>query len=182
MAQVKMKINEKAMAKKFKEAFELTKRDTVLQKDIGEFTLKRIKGFGKKGQPLNIRRAFPALRPSTVRARARLRKFNKTGKPFRPDLSNLQLTGQFWNALTFFFDSHEGKLFVFWKKSKRKPYVISADGTRAKNVPTNRELFKFLRKKGFDPFSRIDRKGLDTIVKRVIRHFRRDLQKNFRRK
>jgi hypothetical protein len=184
MAEVRIKVFPKRLEKKFKEAFEVTKRSKELQNDIGKFAVKRIAGFGKKGEPLNISRAFPALAPSTIRARARLRKFNKTGKPFRPSLSNLQLTGQFWKALTYEWDAAKGRLEVFWKNSKRKPYVISRRGTTAKqeNTPTNAELFGFLREKGFDPFAKMDAKGIKTITNRVIRQLRKDLQNNFRRK
>lgn len=182
MGVVKIKVNNRALANKFKQALVITKRDKALQDDIGKFLVRRIKGFGKLGQPLNIRRAFPNLRPSTIRSRERLRQFNRTGKPFRPALSNLTLTGQFWKALTFEFDKTRAVLNVFWQNSKRKPYITSAEGSKAKRVPNNAQLFKFLREKGFDPFVKIDAKGLKTIKNKVVRQLRRDLQKNFRRK
>ena len=174
--EVKIRVSRRALESRLRSAFSAVKKNRRLQRDIGKFTVNRIRGFGRKGEPLNGARSFPILKPDTVRNRRRLRRYNQTGKPFRPDFSNLTLTGQFWKALTYEFDALKGKLFVFWKDSKRRPYVINKDGGTAKKTPTNQELFGYLRELGFNPFQAMDAKGIKTITRKI----RSELRRSFR--
>jgi hypothetical protein len=178
MARVKVKFDSVAASKKLEMQFkDKVKFNRQMNEEIGEFLVQRIRSEARRGRPLNKSRRFPNLKSSSVRSRDRLSRFNKTGGPFRPSLSNLTLTGQLLDSIKFEFARAKGVIEVF-ARGKRKPYKTGPQRSARKTPISSRNeiLDAELRKKGFKAFtpqgikaeSRIT-KRINNIVKRFLR-------------
>lgn len=178
MARVKVNFDNKAFSARVTQAFQRVKRSPQLQKEIGEDLVRRIKGQARRGKPYNSARSFPALKSSTISRRKQLAKYNQTGKPFRPRLSNLTLTGQLIDAIKF--KANKDFVEIFVEDSAREPYVISSKGTLEKKPPDNNTLAGYLSEKGFQLFNgkglRNDEKINKAIRSKVVRFLRRALR------
>ena len=65
------------------------------------FVVNNIKDNTRKGKSVVTDSAFKALSPYTIEKRKKLGQTNRTHPKFKPNFSNLTLTGQLLNALTF---------------------------------------------------------------------------------
>jgi hypothetical protein len=172
---VKVRVGSRVLENSIKKVIKTIKRPNQMTDEIGEFVVKRVKGFGQRGKPLNEDGSFPDLAESTIINRRRLARLNKTDRLYRPTKSNLTLTGQFWKSLKFTV-SQNGIIRVFFE-GPRRGYKTGKSSTQ-KSPPSNEELFKFLRRKGFDAFSELDARGVNGIIAIVKKFLRRELRLN----
>lgn len=145
--------------------------------EASKIAIDRIKLEARRGKPLNNSRNFPQLKDSTVKNRARRAKFNKTQKPFRPGLSNLNFSGQLQNALITIKDKRGFSVQV---GDSRRQRLKTSKNKREKNPPTNQELDFDLRDRGFFLFTAKGIKSEGSIAKRIrqltLRFLRRALR------
>lgn len=177
MAKVKVSFDPQKFEARVREAFTRVKTNNVLQKEIGQFLVDRIKGEARRARPLNKTRSFPPLKTTTVTQRGRLAKYNSTHPTFKQSRSNLTLTGQLIDAVGF--EPRQDFVEVRVKDTRRKAYVTGADGQRQKIVPSNLEVAQFVSEKGFQLFDAQGIRGESKIVQgvksRVIKFLRRAL-------
>ena len=139
----------------------------ALQGEIGTFLIERIKFNARRGKPLNDSGGFPKLEDSTIKSRRN----NKQRKhqAFSPTKSNLTITGQLQEAITF--KRIGGGIFeLFIDKTRRN------EGGKS----NNRQISDFLEKIGFTLFSakglRRDRKITGRVKQILLRFLRKELK------
>lgn len=174
-----VKFDTKQLESKIMDTFNKVKRNKSMLNEIGVAVTKRIASEGKRGTPFNSTRSFPSLKPSTIKNRERLKKFNKVARVFSKARSNLSLTGQLWDSLTHFIKQN----FVEVKFTKRRtPYRVSKDkfAKQSKYNKTNFDLAKTLRDIGFEAFdSEVVAKD-EKIIKRINSIVKRTLRRALR--
>ena len=169
----KVSYNKKASELKLKERIRDLKRNKKLQKEIGEFTVERLRQFGQAGKPLVRGSKFPQLEGSTILQRAYLAKFNRVDPLSTAEFSNLTFTGQLWKSLGFSVDEDANIIVRF--KGKRTPYKTGGGVSKLnKYNKTNEALIEELIKIGFVPFQakRVEtniRRRVNAIVKKFLR-------------
>jgi len=175
MAKVNFKFDSRSAANKVLKSFGKVKKSRQLNKEVAEFIIGRVAGEARRGKPLNDSRKFPKLKDSSVAIRDALKKsgLDKTHPAFTPPFSNVTITGQLVDALTFIF--RFGALEIFVKKSPRKPYKFKV-GKNKEKTPSNYDLDQELRSRGFKFFTGSGvkksvqiRKRVNTIVKKALR-------------
>lgn len=177
MATVNIKFDSAKITQRVRDIFDKVASNKDLQNQIGEFVVERIKAEARREQPVNKGRSFPGLKQATIANRRRLGKLNTTQKTFKAERSNLTLTGQLIDAVTF-----EGKnktIRIFVEATKRIGYKTSKK-SKESNPPDNAKLDSFLRAKGFKLFTAQGVKEFEPIPKRVkaltLRFLRRALK------
>jgi hypothetical protein len=119
----------------------------------------------------------PPLAPSTIRQREYLSRFNSTHGTFRPNRSNLTITGQLIDAV---FGERIGtaddSLRLRWSvaDTTRTPYKTGPKGI-AKNTPDNKTLAEYQADKG-RKFIGLDNKSRQQITNELTRVLRRKLK------
>lgn len=88
----------------------------------------------------------PDLKPSTIKNRKYLAKFNTTHKDYRAEKSNLTLTGELLNSLRVKFITSKLVFSFDSLKRKHKRYKTGGKGSIS---PSNRDIFDYLEDKGF---------------------------------
>jgi hypothetical protein len=172
MAKVKFDVN-KASSDLKNKINNLLKNDEM-STEIGIFLTERVRFEARSGKPLNDDRSFPNLQQSTIDNRKRLSKNNKTQQAFRPDFSNLTLTGQLQNAISF-KKLKAGVYELFVKDNVRSPYK----GGSGKAI-TNAKVDEHLRKKKFILFTSKGLKSEKKIPRRIKQILLRFLRKSLR--
>lgn len=122
-----------------------------LKKEVGEFAVERLKYQGRTGKPFNSSDNFPELKPSTVRHRKYLAKYNPTHPVYSEDFSNLTITGEFWDSLTWL---DEGDTLLKLAFTGVHKVYLGAKGQRISKPIMNDTLAKYLVEKGFMPFDK----------------------------
>ena len=174
MAKVKIK-NIDGVVNNIKEVFEETKKSRFMQLKIGQFVVARNKQFARGGKSLANNKnpvKLPDLKESSKRIRRQIAKEFPglvDGKHFKPDVSNVTLTGQLLESLTFKVENND--IVVFFKGNRKK---ISSD-----DLATNDAVYDNLVKLGFG-FVGLDEKGQKRVKRIVIDELRRTIKKFFK--
>lgn len=108
--------------------------------EVGEFTVDRLRYQARVGKPANFARSTKPLESSTIRNRRYLAKHNPTHETFEESRSNLTLTGQFLDSLTYAIKGI-GLLEIFFDGT-HKGY-LSGTGRRGKSI-ANAKLAGYL--------------------------------------
>ena len=132
---------------------------------IQEFWLKRIQGFTRRGTSLVTDSSFKSL--STAYKAFRANYTGTKGKSFRPNKSNLTLTGQLLESL-------KGRSNV-----RKQEVTIFASGRRD-DGQNNADVAEYVAEQG-RPFLGIDKKGIQRIEQIITRDLRRQWKKRRRR-
>lgn len=176
----KVKFNSQRAANDLFKQFNRVKKTKVMNDEIVDFLVERIKGEARRGRPLNNGRKFKALKSLTIENRRRLANFNKTHPAFAPTKSNLTFSGQLINAVSGSFERDVNIIEI--AETKRTGYK-TGPRSRDKNPPTNKELQQQLLKisKSFAVFTdkgiRSDPKITKRIKNIVLRFLRRSLRR-----
>lgn len=177
----RVKFNSKTAASNVLKKFNKVKSDERLNKEIGQFVVKRIRAEARRRKPLNNKRRFKDLSQLTIENRKRLEKFNRTDRNYSAEKSNLTFTGQLLDAITYRYLNNF--LVIEVEDNKRKPYRTGPN-SREKKVRTNREVQQFLLEisKDFAIFTTKGIKSENKIIKRirsiVLRFLRRELKRS----
>lgn len=158
---------EKGLVKDIEEI--LSSREML--KEVGEFTVERLRYQARIGRPANFARSTKPLEESTIRNRKYLAKHNPTHETFEPTRSNLTITGQFLDSLKYAVRG-TGLLEIFFDGNHRG--YLSGTGKRGKSIP-NAKLAEYLKDidKRFAVFdsSLDDNETFKTRVKTIVRRF-----------
>jgi hypothetical protein len=154
-------------------------KDVKILADVGDFMVKRIQGFTRLGYSLHGNPDDPKskplkpLSPKYLKYRHRLSKGivkhrKTTIKPildsnFRPNRSQLTVTGQLLKSLSYTASPQQKSVKVFVSSSRR------TDGEN------NRDVARDVISNG-RPFIGLDKKGLETIKIRYIKALKRRLK------
>lgn len=178
MAVTTVKFDVDSATKKVVTAFEKVRRNPQMNKEIGEFLVKRIKAETRRKKPFNKTRSFPSLKTSTIRGRTRLAKLNKTHITFGPDRSNLTFTGQLIEGIKF---TIKKTIITIATSGKRKTIRIGQKRSAKKTPISSRNeiLVKALADKGFfllvDGVVSEDEKIINRVSNIVLKFIRRSL-------
>lgn len=166
---------EVSIKKKFKDAAK--SRDML--KEIGDFTVERIRYNARRGKPANKHgdlKEFPTLKPYTIKRRKSIGKYNETHQAFRDTRtkSNVTITGQLLDHVRFKIIKG-GVIQLFIKGSRKllrgKKGQILADQERDSEkvylqlIDLNKR-YKFLT---------LDRKGVERVNRIVLKYLRKKL-------
>jgi hypothetical protein len=135
---------------KFRDDIQAILSNTDIMKDVGEFMVDRVKYQARIAKPFNADGSFPDLKDSTVANRRYLAKFNEVDATFSPTRSNLTITGQFLNSLTYLV---QGPGLVQILYDGIHTGYMSGKGRVGKSV-ANSDLVKWLSDKGFNVMDR----------------------------
>ncbi len=147
-----------------------------LKKEVGEFAVERIKYQARVGKPLNTFNFFPTLAPSSVSHRRYLAKYNEPHPTFKDERSNLTITGEFLESLTWYDEGDT--LLRLGFQGMHKAYK-GAKGQRISKPIMNATLHKYLSELGFYVFdtSLRDNKTFVSRIKTIcLRYIRRGLR------
>ncbi len=158
-----------------KKDLEVIIKNPEMLNEAGLFLVERIKYQARIGLPVNSDWVFPRLQPSTIRNRRRLGQLNATHQTFKPERSNLTITGQFLDSLWYVI---EGTKVLISFKGIHPGYTINEQGGRSPAI-SNDLLATYLKDKGFRAFDKALAKR-DVVVKRltsiVNKYLRRGLK------
>lgn len=147
-----------------------------LKKEVGDFAVERLKYQARIRKPFNRFGFFPTLAPSTVNQRRYLGKYNATHPVFKPETSNLTITGEFLDALTWMDEGNAILRLGF--TGMHKPYKGSK-GQRISKTIMNDTLAKYLSEWGYKVFdnSLQDNEQFIRRIKTIcLRYIRRGLR------
>ena len=117
----------------------------ALKTAIGEFSVERLRYQARLGKPLNASESLPNLQPSTVKTRAYLAKYNSTHPTYATARSNLTLTGELLDSLSY-SDLGDFKLKISFKGEHSR--YKSRNGYFGKAIK-NQTIAGYLAKLGF---------------------------------
>ncbi len=120
-----------------------------LKKEVGDFAVERLKYQARIGKPFNNANYFPTLAPSTVANRQYLARHNVTHDVFSAERSNLTITGEFLDSLTW-IDEGDAKLRLAFTGMHR--HYLGAKGQRIGKTIMNETLAGYLKEWGFNVF------------------------------
>ncbi len=120
-----------------------------LKQEVGDFAVERIKYQARTTKPFNESGSFPALKDSTIKNRTYLAKYNPTHDTFAVDRSNLTITGEFLESLTWI---DEGDTLLRLAFTGMHKFYVGAKGQRISKTIMNSTLAEYLAQKGFKPF------------------------------
>lgn len=175
----KLKIDPKQISaleeKVKKDVQEILSAPAVLN-EVGKTVVDRIRYQARTEDPFNSRnQSFPALKPSTIKHREYLARYNKTHPTFDSSRSNLTITGAFQESLTY---EIKGPGLIEFYFDGVHPGYRGANGPLKKQDVTNEQLYGYLKKKGFVLFDNSIQEN-QTLVSRVraivLRFIRRGL-------
>lgn len=168
----KVKFNTSKLVKELRNVVGDASRNDKFLKEAGDFITTRIKGFARKGRPLNDTRSFPPLFRDTIEARKRIAESTlRTHPAFRPSKSNLTVTGQLIDAVSF------RRI-----RARRFEIFIAPSERDGGDEPNNQKLAGYLEKIGFTIF---DKEGIESdgkIPRRFKKLLLRFLRKELKRK
>ena len=128
---VRVKFDPSRAAKTVRDEINRATKSNALKEEIGKFITDRVRFQARKGRPLNDNGKFPKLEDSTIANRRRFK--GKTSQAFSPAKSNLTITGQLQDAITFVRE-RAGLFALFVDETAR-------DGSTS----SNSDIDKFLR-------------------------------------
>lgn len=174
MAKVKIKNLDKIFDS-VKKSLRETKRSEALLSEIGNFSVERIRFETRRGRTMvdnKSSRRLPPLKKTTKDFRKEIKEsFPELVDPdfFRPNKSNVTLTGQLLKSLKF--------------KIVKDKLIILIGGTRKISsisfTTRNEIVYRDLVELGFD-FIGLDKKSQKRIKKLVLDEFRRTIKKFFK--
>lgn len=160
----------KALNKRLERLFKKDFVDQTLLEDVAKFSRDRIVAFTRSGRSLSTEDRLKALSEGYKSWRRKLAKGKVRGKKikpdrrwFKPNRSNLTLTGQLLRSIRY-------KIF-----SKKRNIDVFATGKRREGG-TNKEVAKDVAENG-RPFIGMDKKGEQQITEMVRRQIRREIEK-----
>lgn len=146
-----------------------------LKAEIGDYAVEAIKYQARVGSPYNSTGSFPSLADSTVKQRRYLAKYNQPHATYGEDFSNLTLTGEFLESLTW-LDQGDTLLAIAFQ-GMHSVYV-GAKGQRISKTIMNDTLAQYLAAKGFRPFDmslEMNQQFVSRIKTICLRYIRRGL-------
>ncbi len=126
-----------------------TLASSALKAEVGDFAVERIKYQARIGAPFNNTGAFPNLADSTIKHRGYLAKYNPPHSTYGQDFSNLTLTGEFLESLTWL---NEGDAILRLAFTGMHSFYKGAKGQRISKTIMNDTLAQYLGLKGFKVF------------------------------
>jgi hypothetical protein len=152
-------------------------------KAAGQLAVNNIKGRTRQGKDLsaggkadsNADRSQPPLSRSWIEQRQRLAAFNQTHPAYSPKRSNLTLTGQLLDAVSFRVKNNRAEVFVAESTRRGYAYVPSRGPRKGQTVtakaPTNAKLAEFLGEQGrfFLGLSPKEKKIISNRVRQLLR-------------
>lgn len=148
----------------------------ALKQEIGEFAVERLKYQARTGAPFNVDKSLPLLKESTIRNRMYLAKYNTTQATFEDGLSNLTITGQLLDSLTW---EDIGDTLLSLKFVGVHPAYNGRNGPIKSKLVDNAKLVEYLAAKGFKVFdsSLATNKQFISRIKTIcLRYIRRGLR------
>lgn len=206
----KVKINGIAeLEADIRSTFKKVRESQQMLKEVGEFTSARIKAEARRGKPLNGTRSFPPLKETSVIIRESLSRTNETHITYKAGRSNLTFTGQLIDAIRYMVTGT--KVSIDIEDSARAPYrtrdrlskkelgglrnsignlkatskFVAKTRTTGQLTPppTNKELDRDLRRRGFVLYTAKGIESDDHVLRRInniVKKFvRRAIKVNF---
>lgn len=177
MAKTTVKLNKSRLQSETINKIDRAIDATPLKNEVGEFAAERIRLEARRKRPLNNTGTFKDLKDLTIQQREYLEKYNATHPTYKKSRSNLTLTGQFLDSISFEIVPRGIELFF---KGPRKGYRTGPK-SRQKRPPTNAQLAEYLADIGFVVFTK---KGIEQNQKfqnNVLRIIRKFLRRQLRR-
>lgn len=147
-----------------------------LKKEVGDFAVERLRYQARTGSPYNAARDLPLLRDSTILHRTYLAKYNPTHPTFEEGFSNLTITGELLDSLTWIDQGNTLLKLAF--TGMHKPYK-GVNGKRISKTIMNETIARYLAEKGFKVFD-ISLESNKQFVSRIkticLRYIRRGLR------
>lgn len=191
--------------------FKKVRESQQMRMEVGEFLRDRLQAEARRGKPLNDSRSFPPLKETSIAIRDALAETNDTHPTFKPQRSNLTITGQLINAIEYILTSTTVRIEVL--NTAREPYRqrgrLSTKGLnsirqsignlkasskfvaktrvsgRDLTPPLNSELSQELRRRGFVLYTAKGIESDDRVMNRInniVKKFvRRAIKINFGR-
>lgn len=117
-----------------------------LKEEVGDFAVERIKYQARIGEPYNSSGSFPELKDSTRKNRRYLAKYNPTHPVFDVDFSNLTITGDLLESLTWV---DEGDCLLKLQFEGEHSAYLGKRGQPVSEPIDNATLVEYLAAKGF---------------------------------
>jgi len=174
---IKFKVNPSSLQKAKNDTSRLLKeviRDTALLNEIGEATVRDIKGQTRRGVSNVTEEKFKSLTPKWVQKRTEIAKSSGPSDVFSPKRSNLSLTGQLVNSIIYVVDRGLVRIFA---DGDRKPYSYRTKKGEIKEIKSkidNAELSRLVSKDR--PFIGVRKRFEQNILQIVNRFLRRRLR------
>lgn len=174
-------LNTGAISRKTKRLIGGAFKDKALAERVGRGAVSHVKrrtrdGLGEDAQPLK------PLAASTIKSREELAKYNRTSKFFIAPFSNLHFTGQLINAIKFAVKTKGANVVeVYVDNSQRKKLKTKSGKPSKARATTNSKVAKYVQDAG-RKFMRLDESGRQTLRQIVVRHVKRWLREQRRRK
>lgn len=161
-----------------RKAFDKVIRNQQLMNEIGTMVVDDVQRSNRSGTSPKTEARHPALKPSTIRNRQYLAKYNPIHALFSPRRSNVTITGGLLDNQTLIHRMTKPGVLLFEFVGNHLPYK-GKKGQSISDPISNEEIVKHLKAKGFFVFG--FRKN---IVKRskqkVIEYIRRSSKVLFR--
>lgn len=138
--------------------------DQKVMQEVGTVTTERIRYQARITQPINMDNAFPALKPSTIRNREYLLKYNQNHPTAEKTRSNITITGNFLDSLAYEYVS-PGVLAISFKGNHLQ--YRGKKGQKLGKVITNEQLLGYLRAAGFNPFAGVALNAFTPLKSRI---------------
>lgn len=171
MAIIKFKGFDK-LEKQLKERMHKALLDKKLLNDVGEAVVKEIRGNARTSGSRTGEK-FDTLEESTIKSRKQIAKYNPTGTSYSAKKSNMTLTGQTLNSISFKTASDKPLLSIVAEGDH--PGYLQKDGTRTKSVSFE-NIIKWNHEKRKVMYINPQGKIVDQIRNIVKRHLRRLLK------
>jgi hypothetical protein len=119
----------------------------------------------------------PQLKPSTIKTRRYLQNFNATQSDFRPDKSNLTLTGQLLDSIRARFIAAKLTINLISSDTKHKRYKTGTNKGKS-SMPSLVDIFKFQKDAGRDIAQIFTRRDFLELITRKLKTSIRNFYKN----
>lgn len=147
-----------------------------MRKEIGAFVVDRIQRTARSGKSIADGQSFNPLKPSTVKFRESLAKYNQTHPLFKPKRSNLTITGQLIDSVKY---TIKGSIIDVRPSGTHKPYNTKPGKKRggwdSSEAKSNEAIAKDLLDQG-RVFIGLDKTGQDRVLRILQRWARRLLR------
>lgn len=171
MKRLGIRFNDKEQIKKVKDLLKKVRKDERWKKEASEVVINNIKISTRLGKNIKDSSKQPALERSTIEKRRHLAKSNPKGISFKPEKSNLTMTGQLLNSLE---RKNDPERVVIGLSEERQPY-LNKNGTKGKNPPSNEQIARYLKEQGRE-FLGFNEKLKKVVEKKLKEHLRRHLK------
>jgi hypothetical protein len=179
LAKVKIRGIE-AIQSKIEKMFGDVRTGEQMRNEVGTFVVSKIQLEARRRKPLNDDRAFPELSPKSKGIRKYLGAYNILHPAFKADRSNLTLTGQLIDAITYRLNSTFFTIEV--KNDSREPYLINKKLESSEPI-TNKQVDANVRALGFELYTASGIKSDPKVMRRIQsilkKYVRRAIKVNF---